>query len=221
VNGFGLTNVELRTERPADYCAAENMTREAFWNFYSPGCNEHYLLHIMRDCSAFVPELDIVAVHDGKIIGNIIYTKAVIAGDDGVEHGVLGMGPIAVLPEYQNKGVGGKLIAYTKNLARDMGYPAILLYGDPDYYCRHGFVPAEQFGIRTADNMYAVAHQVCELRENVMSCITGRYIEDAVYELDETAAAEFDKVFAQKERILGTLSQKRFEQLVSMRKPAA
>ena len=220
MNDVILTNIELRCEQPEDYDAAENMTREAFWNFYTPGCCEHYLLHIMRNGQSFLPELDIVAVYDGRIIGNIIYTKAAVIGDDGTKHEVLGLGTIAVLPEYQCKGIGGKLIAHTKNLAIGMGYRAVLLYGDPDYYSRHGFVAAEQFGIRTADNMYAAAHQACELYKNSLSCINGRYIEDTVYEVDEKAAAEFDKTFPVKERILGTSSQDRFNQLVAMRKPA-
>ena len=53
--------LKLRTEQPADYRETENVTREAFWNLYSPGCCEHYLLHVMRDSPAFVPELDLVA----------------------------------------------------------------------------------------------------------------------------------------------------------------
>lgn len=51
-------SIELRTEQPADYAETENVTREAFWNHYSPGCHEHYLLHLMRDSSFSVPERD-------------------------------------------------------------------------------------------------------------------------------------------------------------------
>lgn len=62
-------NIELRTEQVSDYKETEFVTREAFWNHYSPGCNEHYLLHIMRDSPNFVKELDFVALCDGKIVG--------------------------------------------------------------------------------------------------------------------------------------------------------
>ena len=58
--------LKLRTEQPADYRETENVTREAFWNLYSPGCCEHYLLHVMRDSPAFVPELDLVASAMGE-----------------------------------------------------------------------------------------------------------------------------------------------------------
>ena len=99
-----------------------------------------------------------------------------------------------------------------------MGFRAIFLYGDPAYYSRHSFVAAEIFDIRTSDNMYAAALQVCELYENALSGITGRYFEDEVYALDETAAAKFDKGFTVKEKLEGTASQKRFLELVVKRR---
>ena len=213
-------DIELRLEQQTDYAETENVTREAFWNHYSPGCNEHYLIHIMRTCPAFVPELDIVALADGRVIGNIVYLKTIIKGDDGQDYGVLSLGPVSVLPKYQGKGVGGKLIAYTKNLARAMGYRAVFLYGDPDYYLRQGFVPAEQFGIRTEDNSYAVAHHACELYENALAGIKGRYLEDAIYTVDEVVATEFDQAFPVKEKVSGTPSQEKFERIVAMRKDA-
>ena len=114
------------------------MTREAFWNYYSPGCTEHYLLHIMRDSPSFIPELDFVAVTDGKIIGSVIFMKSFILGDDGHRHEVLSLGPIAVLPAFQRQGVGRKLIEHARAAAQEAGYRAILLCGDPAYYSKNG-----------------------------------------------------------------------------------
>ncbi len=48
-------NITIRLETKDDYKAVENLTREAFWNVYRPGCMEHYLLHCYRDDPAFVP----------------------------------------------------------------------------------------------------------------------------------------------------------------------
>jgi len=210
--------ITLRPEQPADFRETENLTREAFWNYYVPGCDEHYLLHVMRDSAAFVPELDIVAVHDGKIVGNAVYAKSLIKMDDGNECETLGLGPISVLPAYQSQGIGGRLIAHTKQIAHDMGYRAILLYGDPLYYSRHGFVAAESFDIRTSDNMYAEPLQVCELYEHALSGVTGRYFENEVYAVDGAAAAAFDKTFPPKEKVEGLASQKRFVELVHSRR---
>lgn len=213
-------NIEIRPEKPVDYRETETVTREAFWNHYSPGCNEHYLLHIIRNCPAFVPELDFVAVHENKIVGNAVCVKAEILGDDGKSCEVLNMGPISVSPEYQRRGIGGRLIEHTRQQARQMGFRAILLCGDPEYYGKQGFIPAERLGIQTADGMYAAAHQVCELYENALAGVKGRHIEDGIYEIDEAAAAEFDRGFPRKEKVGGTPTQRRFEELVMMRKKA-
>lgn len=209
----------LRPEQPADYRETETVTREAFWNHFGPGCDEHYLVHIMRGCPAFVPPLDVVALDGDKIVGNVMYMKGLIQADDAREYEVLSLGPISVLPGWQGKGIGGRLIEHTRALARDMGYRAILLLGDPDFYTRQGFVPAETRGIRTADDMYAAALHVCQLYEGALA--GGRYFEDAIYEVDAAAAAAFDKGFPPKERVTGTPTQERFNQVVAMRRKAS
>ena len=130
------------------------------------------------------------------------------------------IGPISVLPEYQRQGIGGRLISRTRELARELGFRALLLCGDPDYYLYQGFVPAEMLGIRTADNMYAMALHVCELYDGALSGIRGRYVEDSAYEVDETAAEVFDRDFPAKEKVRGTASQARFDEIVVVRRPA-
>lgn len=212
-------NIVLRNEIPSDYRSAEDCTREAFWNHHVPGCDEHYLLHIMRDSDSFIKELDFVAEADGVIAGSIVYTKAIILGDNGVSIDVITFGPISVLPEYQSKGIGGRLIEHTKALSRKLGYRAVLIYGDPGYYSRFGFVAAENYDIRTADNMYAVPLQALELYQGALSDCAGCFVEDKVFEIDEAASEEFDKGFPQKAKKSGLPSQERFNQLVNMRKP--
>ena len=127
---------------------------------------------------------------------------------------------ISVLPEYQQQGIGGRMIALTKKLASEMGFRAILLCGDPDYYLRQGFIPAETLGIRTQDNMYATALHVCELYDKALANVKGRYIEDKIYQIDNSAANEFDTRFPPKEIVAGTPSQKRINQIVVMQKKA-
>ena len=116
------TTVTFRREEPADEREVENLIREAFWNRYTPGCNEHYLAHVLRRSPASVPELDILAEADGRVIGSILYARAKILLDAGGELPVLTFGPIAVLPDYQGQGVGGQLIRHTQALAREAGY---------------------------------------------------------------------------------------------------
>lgn len=210
--------ITLRNETVSDYKAVENVTREAFWNHHGPGCDEHYLMHIMREADAFIPELDFVAEVDGQIVGNIVYTKAKILDDQDVAHSVISFGPISVLPEYQGMGIGGVLIEHTKRIAKDMGYSAILIYGDPNYYEKFGFVKAEQFDVGTPDNEYAEPLQACELFPGALKNISGRFYEDEAFHMDENDAKAFDKLFPQKAMAEGSPSQIRFRELVGSRK---
>ena len=70
--------IEIRREEEKDYHQVEELTRKAFYNVYMPGCTEHYLVHIMRSHKDFVPELALVLedTETGRIIGNVMYTKA-------------------------------------------------------------------------------------------------------------------------------------------------
>lgn len=214
-----MKNIKLRNETPLDYRSVEVLTREAFWNQHVPGCDEHYLLHKMRNSGSFIRELDFVAEIDRKLVGNIVYTKSRIIGDNGECYDVITFGPISVLPEYQGKGIGGMLIEHTKELAKKLGYRAVLIYGDPGYYNKFGFVEAENYDIRTSDNMYAVPLQALELYKGALLGCGGCFLEDSVFEIDETAAKEFDKGFPYKDRQSGLPTQERFIQLVNMRKP--
>ncbi len=71
-------NINIRLETKYDYLKVEELTREAFWNLYTPGCDEHYLCHILRDHKDFIRELDYVAEIDGNIVGSIMYTKSML-----------------------------------------------------------------------------------------------------------------------------------------------
>ena len=68
--------ITIRHETPDDYTTVENIIRQSFYNVYMPGCYEHYLAHIIRQHEDFIHELDFVLEKDGKIIGQIMYTKA-------------------------------------------------------------------------------------------------------------------------------------------------
>ncbi len=210
--------ITLREEAPADTRAVEELTREAFWNVYGPGCSEHYLLHVMRKSSAFIKELDIVAESENKIVGNIVYTKAKILTDSGEDFEVISFGPLSVLPDFRGRGIGGMLIERTKKLAKDLGYSAIFIYGDPEYYKRFSFRPAEYYKIGTSDNRYAAALLAFELKEGALEKIHGRFLEDKIYDIHEEEVEKFDKRFSKKEQRSDLPSQARFRELLGMSK---
>lgn len=103
----------IRKTETTEYHQTENLTREAFWNLYKPGCDEHLALHQLRRSKSYVDQLDLVAIHHGEIIGHIISTRAKVTDKQNSEYEVLCVGPVSVTPALQNKGIGNKLITYS------------------------------------------------------------------------------------------------------------
>ena len=202
----------LRLEEEKDYRTVENVTREAFWNNHVPGCDEHLLIHNLRKTKDFIKELDFVAIFNEKIIGNIVYVKSKIINND-IEHTVLTFGPLCVLPEYQNKGIGSKLINHTIKLSKEMGYKAIIIYGDPEYYKRFGFKASKEYKITNGNKKYPVALLVLELYQNALNCIEGIFDEGKIYEVNQNELEDFEKGFVKKEKGYSK-TQDRFNELL-------
>ena len=193
-------SITIRPEIEKDYFETEFITREAFWDVYHPGCMEHLVLHKLREVPAFVRELDFVACDGERIIGNVVCSKAKVINDNKQEFEVLSMGPLAVLPEYQGKGIGSLLIKTVINKAKKLGYKGIVIYGNPAYYHRFGFMNAEQFGIRTGGSENFDYFMALELAEGSLQGITGNFYEDEAFDVNEKDVEEFDKAFPYKEK---------------------
>lgn len=192
-------NLMIRVEKEEDYFKTENLTREAFWDLYKPGCVEHLLIHQLRKSDAFLPELDLVACDDDEIVGNIVYSKAIIKNDKA-ENAVLCMGPLSVLPSYQNKGIGSLLLRKTIEKAQELGYKAVVTYGNPDYYHKFGFRNAKEYHIQTSEGQNLDAFMVLDLQNDGLSNIYGKFFEDTAFQIDEDALAEFELMFPYKEK---------------------
>ena len=126
-----LDNLSIRLETEKDYRSVEELTREAFWNVYKPGADEHYYVHMMRSHPDFVPELAFVLEKDGQIVGNIMYTKAWLEDESGVKKEILSFGPLCVAPKYQRQKLGQILIEHSFAAARGMGYDVNIIFGNP------------------------------------------------------------------------------------------
>ena len=90
-------NLTFRLETSDDHYAVEELTREAFWEFWEDDriiCDEHLLVYKLRQAAGFVPELNLVAELDGKLAGHIIYSKCRIEVDDGESYEMLTFGPL-------------------------------------------------------------------------------------------------------------------------------
>ena len=148
--------MNIRHEQPQDYREVENLTREAFWNVYQPGCTEHYVLNQYRNNPDFIPELDFVMEEDNRIIGHVMFSRATIKADDGRDIPIMTFGPISILPQYKRKGYGLRLLRHALQEAKAMGCGAVCIEGNIDFYKHAGFVMASSLSI----------HYHAEPREN-------------------------------------------------------
>lgn len=174
-------DIEIRMETQDDWYHVELMAQHAFWNKHHLGCDEHYLVHKLRQDKDYLPELSRIAVKDGTVIGCIMYSRArVIDGEDA--HEIITFGPLCVEPKWQGCGVGEMLLMETMNIAANAGYKGIVIFGEPDYYPRLGFKTCDNFNITTADGKNFDAFMGIELVEGSMKGIKGRFYESEVFQ---------------------------------------
>lgn len=184
--------IVIRNETEKDYKTVEEITRKAFYNIYVPGCMEHYLVHIMRDHEDFIKELDFVIELDGKVIGNIMYTKAKLVDEAGEEKAILTFGPVSILPEYQRMGYGKQLMEHSFQKARQMGYDVVVIFGDPGNYVSRGFKSSSGYHICLPDGSYPTAMLAKELKENTLDGRKWMYYDSPVMQVDEKEAKDYD-----------------------------
>ena len=182
----------IRNEVEADYRRVEEITRQAFYNLYVPGCNEHYLVHVMRTHKDFVPELDLVIEADNQIIGNIMYTKAKLVDEAGDEKENLTFGPVCILPEYQRMGYGKMLLEHSFEKAAALGYYVIVIFGNPDNYVSRGFKSCKKYNVCMENGAFPSAMMVKELKPDALDGRKWVYYDSPVMNIDEEAAARFD-----------------------------
>uniref|UniRef100_UPI0025FAF4E5 GNAT family N-acetyltransferase n=1 Tax=Treponema sp. UBA7567 TaxID=1947748 RepID=UPI0025FAF4E5 len=142
-----MKKITFRNETPADYRAVENLTREAFWNVYKPGCDEHFVLHSFRTRSDFVPELDIIMEENGVLIGHVMFARAEIRLNNGKTLPIMTFGPISIAPNFKRKGYGTVLLRHAMEKAKEMDCGALAITGNIGFYGKSGFVVAKTKGV--------------------------------------------------------------------------
>ncbi|MGN0968487.1 MAG: GNAT family N-acetyltransferase [Oscillospiraceae bacterium] len=196
-----MQKIIIRRETPNDYRTVENLTREAFWNVYRPGCLEHYVLHQFRDRPDFVPELDLVMELDGAIIGHVMYVRSAIKTDDGGTVPIMTFGPISIAPQFKRQGYGTVLLRHSMELAKAMGAGALAITGNIGFYGKSGFVVSKTKGVRYEDDPDADYFLIAELEPGFLNGISGTYKDPDGYFVDENEAEEFDAAFPPKEKL--------------------
>ncbi len=188
-------DITIRPEAPREHRTVEELIRDAFWNLYVPGCDEHYLAHIMRSHPDFCHDLNFVAEVNGTIAGSIMYTRSYLLGPGQERLDTVTFGPVSVAPAFQRQGIGSALIRHTTALVRSRGIPAIIIYGNPSNYVSLGFVGSRNFSISTADGTYPSSMLVLPLRSEVLISKEWRFHDSTVFQYDKQEAEKFDAEF--------------------------
>ena len=198
-----MNNLTIRLETEKDHRAVEELTREAFWNVYKPGADEHYYVHRMRNHPDFIPELAFVLEQDGRIVGNIMYTKAWLEDERGARKEIVSFGPISIAPELQRQKLGKLLIDHSFDAARKLGYDVNIIFGNPGNYVSRGFVSCRRKNVSfMVEGNYPTALLVAELVPNALDSRRWMYIPSTAADCCEDIAAveAFDAHFPPKEK---------------------
>ncbi|WP_296010645.1 N-acetyltransferase [uncultured Treponema sp.] len=200
-----MEKITFRNETPEDYEAVENLTREAFWNVYKPGCDEHFVLHSFRTRSDFVPELDIVMEENGVLIGHVMFARAEIKLNNGKTLPIMTFGPISIVPNFKRKGYGTVLLRHAMQKAKELGSGALAITGNIGFYGKSGFVVAKTKGVfYHADldaDYFLIKELVPSFLDQVKEAGCGTFKEPDGYFIDSKEAEEFDRQFPPKEKL--------------------
>ncbi len=124
----------IRREKPDDRASIRNILIAAFADHPYSHQTEHLIVEELRAAGALT--LSLVAEVDGQVVGQIAFSPVWI---DGQDCGWLALGPVAVLPAFQRKGIGQGLVNEGLKVLRERGAPGCVLVGDPAFYRRFGF----------------------------------------------------------------------------------
>ena len=126
--------VSIRDEADADVDTIGEVTAEAFKTLEISNHTEQFIIKALRAADALT--ISLVAEVDGHVVGHIAFSPVTIS--DGTRYWY-GLGPVSVLPEYQQQGVGKSLIQEGLSRLKDINAKGCCLVGHPDYYRKFGF----------------------------------------------------------------------------------
>ena len=156
--------MRIRTERECDWEGVYKINASAF---ESPA--EAKLVNALREQAH--PLISLVAEEEGDVIGHILFSPVTLDGHTDFK--IMGLAPMAVLPDWQGKGIGSALVREGLARCKEMGYAAVVVLGHPAYYPHFGFVPASRFGINSEYDAPDEAFMVLELVPGALSGRSG------------------------------------------------
>ncbi len=174
-------DIEIRKETEQDHFATEAMVRRSFWNKFRPGCDEHLMVRAMRSHPDFLPEFSRIAVCGEKVVGAILYFKCRVLYK-GQEIVVPSFGPLCTDHACKNHGIGSRLLKETLPLVKAAGYPGVIIFGEPNYYPKHGFVRAGKLGLTDMDGNAWDAFLAFEFTPGSLHLPGGKFVESSLAE---------------------------------------
>lgn len=200
-------SIEIRKELPSENYEVENLVREAFWNIYRPGCAEHLILHHFRQHPNYLEKLSKVLLLDGKLVGQIMFSKAQLRHEKtGQIKEIATFGPFAILPDFQKQGLGEQLAQEAIRQARKEGISHLVIFGNPAYYPKYGFVTASDCGIyldgQDKEEILDFVMVLDLQKDNSVTHENGPWLyrDPDGYEVDEEELAIFDRSFPPKKK---------------------
>ena len=156
--------VDVREDTPDDYPAIREVHRRAFG-----GLAEATLVDRLRGAKKVVVSL--VAVHQKRVVGHILFSPVTVA-DAPAGLRAVGLAPMSVLPEFQNRGIGSQLVHEGLETCKRQGEAVVVVLGHAAYYPRFGFVKAKECGL---DNEYRAvdSFMVLELQKGALQRMRG------------------------------------------------
>lgn len=155
----------IRSETHEDRADIHHVNSKAFGQE-----SEAELVEKLRNRGMLIVSL--VALFDGQVTGHIAFSSVTVKSESSSFQAIT-LGPMAVLPEYQRKGIGSQLVQAGLEECRHLGHEIVVLVGHPDYYPRFGFVPARSKGIECEFEVPDEAWMLLELREGALSSRRG------------------------------------------------
>lgn len=170
-------NIQIRQESKVDYQSVFELIQKAFEHEEYSDHQEHFLVERLRQSSGFIPELALVAEIHGKIVGYILLTKIKIRNEaERREYPSLALAPIAVLPEFQGRGIGGRLITEAHRIAAELDFGSIILLGHASYYPKFGYVTMAEYGINMPFEVPDENCMLIELRQHALAGVQGTVV---------------------------------------------
>ena len=172
-------DIEIRPERAEDRAAIWETNRLAFGGEAEPN-----LVDKIRKSAGFIPQLSLVAVRQGRIVGHILFSLIEIRLDDPSDPPMpaLSLAPMAVHPDFQNQGIGSALVRKGLEICRDLAHAAVVVVGHPDYYPRFGFTSARAKGLEAPFPVPDEAFLAIELVSGSLHGVMGTVVYPSAFE---------------------------------------